>query len=271
MSSPFPGMNPYLEHPDFWSEVHHRLITAIADTIAPLIRPKYYAAIEKRTYLSEIEDSVLVGIPDLAVYTKRTSTNQTGSTVALATQTEAISVTVPIPEEVRESYLEIREVGTGTVVTVVEIISPKNKRAGEGREAYERKRQQILGSGTHLVEIDLLRSGKPMRILEEIQSDYRILISRSDRRPRAYLYTFSVRDTIPSFYLPLQSGESEPLVELQSLLNGVYERAGYDLRLDYTQEPVPKLKPEDVTWASELLRECIRTASRSPELGNPVE
>ena len=263
MPSPFPGMNPYLEHPEFWSEVYHRLITAIADIIAPLIRPKYYAAIEKRAYLSEIEDSVLVGIPDLAVYTKRTPTNQTGSTVALATQTEAISVTVPIPEEIRESYLEIREVGTGTVVTVVEIISPKNKRAGEGREAYEKKRKQLLGSSTHLVEIDLLRSGQPMRVLEEIQSDYRILISRSDRRPRAYLYAFSVRDAIPSFSLPLQSGESEPLVELQNLLNGVYERAGYDLRLDYTQEPVPKLKPEDAIWAAELLR--------SLSLRSPIE
>ena len=263
MPSPFPGMNPYLEHPEFWSEVYHRLITAIADIIAPLIRPKYYAAIEKRAYLSEIEDSVLVGIPDLAVYTKRTPTNQTGSTVALATQTEAISVTVPIPEEIRESYLEIREVGTGTVVTVVEIISPKNKRAGEGREAYEKKRKQLLGSSTHLVEIDLIRSGQPMRILEEIKSDYRILISRSDRRPRAYLYAFSVRDAIPSFSLPLQSGESEPLVELQNLLNGVYERAGYDLRLDYTQEPVPKLKPEDAIWAAELLR--------SLSLRSPIE
>ena len=26
----FPGMDPYLEHPDLWSEVHHRLISAIA-------------------------------------------------------------------------------------------------------------------------------------------------------------------------------------------------------------------------------------------------
>ncbi|GET43169.1 DUF4058 family protein [Microseira wollei] len=70
MPSPFPGINPYLEHADFWSEVDRRLITAIADAIAPFLDPKYYAAIEKRTYLSEIEDSVLVGIPDLAVYQK---------------------------------------------------------------------------------------------------------------------------------------------------------------------------------------------------------
>lgn len=254
MSSPFPGMNPYLENPELWSEVHNRLIVAIADAIAPDLRPKYRVAIEKRTYLSEIEDSVLVGIPDMAVYGRRSTANQTRSTVALSSHTEAISVTVPLPEEVRESYLAIKEGGTGTVITVVEILSPKNKRSQEGREAYERKRQQVLASTTNLVEIDLLRSGQPMRILEEIQSDYRILISRGDRRPRASLYAFSLRDVIPSFPLPLRSGDLEPLVELQTLLNGVYERASFDIAIDYTQHPVPKLKPEDAAWADELLR-----------------
>jgi hypothetical protein len=29
MPSPFPGMDPYLEHPGMWPEVHHRLISAI--------------------------------------------------------------------------------------------------------------------------------------------------------------------------------------------------------------------------------------------------
>jgi hypothetical protein len=42
MSYPFPGMNPYLEQPAFWSSVHSRLIVAIADTVAPQILPNYY-------------------------------------------------------------------------------------------------------------------------------------------------------------------------------------------------------------------------------------
>ena len=41
MASPFPGMNPYLEHPQLWPEVHHRLITAIAIAIQPALLPKY--------------------------------------------------------------------------------------------------------------------------------------------------------------------------------------------------------------------------------------
>jgi len=71
MPSPFPGMNPYLEHPELWPEVHHRLITAIAIAIAPPLRPKYRVAIEKRTYLSDSEDSLLVGIADVAVTTQK--------------------------------------------------------------------------------------------------------------------------------------------------------------------------------------------------------
>ncbi|MFB2897376.1 DUF4058 family protein [Aerosakkonemataceae cyanobacterium BLCC-F50] len=254
MPSPFPGMNPYLEDPELWSEVHHRLITAIADALAPSLLPKYYVAIEKRTYLSDIEDSVLVGIPDVAIFSRRSNNSETRSTLTLTSQTEAITVTIPQPEEIRESYLAIKETGTGVVVTVVEILSPKNKRSKEGREAYERKRQQVLASLTNLVEIDLLRNGKPMRIIEKIQSDYRILISRSDRRPSASLYAFNLPDQIPSFPLPLQSRETEPLIELQSLLNGVYDRAGFGLRVDYNQEPVAKLKPEDAIWVDELLR-----------------
>lgn len=256
MSSPFPGMNPYLENPTFWSEVHNRLIVNLADSLASLIPPQYRVAIEQRTYLSDESDSVLVGIPDVAVFSQNKATKPTSSTVTFASTSEAVTVRMPVPENVKESYLEIREVATSYVVTAVEILSPKNKRAGEGRKAYERKRKQVLASTTHLVEIDLLRGGKPMLFLGEVPlSDYRIVLSRGDRRPLAQLYSFSVREAIPSFPLPLQLEDTEPLVDLQALLSGVYERARYNLAIDYSQEPVPPLKEEDAVWADALLRE----------------
>ena len=256
MSSPFPGMNPYLENPTFWSEVHNRLIVNLADSLAPQIPPQYRVAIEQRTYLSDDSDSVLVGIPDVAVFSQNKGAKLTSSTATFASTSEAVTVTMPVPENVKESYLEIREVATSYVVTAVEILSPKNKRAGEGRKAYERKRKQVLTTTTHLVEIDLLRGGKPMLFLGEVPpSDYRIVVSRGDRRPLAQLYGFSVRQVIPSFPLPLQSEDTEPLVDLQALLSGVYERARYNLAIDYSQEPVPPLKKEDAVWADALLRE----------------
>ena len=256
MSSPFPGMNPYLENPAYWSEVHNRLIVNLADSLAPLIPPQYRVAIEQRTYLSDESDSVLVGIPDVAVFSQNKVTKPTSATVTFTSTSEAVTVTMPMPENVKESYLEIREAATSYVVTAIEILSPKNKHAGEGRKAYERKRKQVLATTTHLVEIDLLRRGKPMLFLGEVpSSDYRIVVSRGDCRPLAQLYGFNVRQAIPSFPLPLQSEDTEPLVDLQALLNGMYERARYNLAIDYSQEPVPPLKEEDAVWADTLLRE----------------
>lgn len=70
MPSPFPGMDPYLEHPDLWPGVHHFLITAIAQLLSPQLRPKYVVSVEVRMYESNDEQSLLVGIPDVSVLSK---------------------------------------------------------------------------------------------------------------------------------------------------------------------------------------------------------
>ena len=261
MSSPFPGMNPYLENLELWSEVHHRLITAIADAIEPQLSLEYRVAIEKRTYLGDIEDSVLVGIPDVAVTTKKkTSTQNKTTTATLPAQKESVTVKLPVPEEKKEAYLEIREVATGYVVTTIEVLSPTNKRTGKGRDAYEEKRRDVLSTPTHLVEIDLLRTGNPMQILSEIpKTDYRILVARGNRRPLAEVFGFNLQQEIPQFLLPLKSGDDEPLVDLQSLLAQVYERGRFYLAIDYSIEATPALKSEDKVWADNLLKEkCLR-------------
>ena len=66
MQNPFPGMNPYLEQPELWHQVHNRLIVAIADELTPQIAPKYRVSIEERVYTS-VDDIFLVGIADVAV------------------------------------------------------------------------------------------------------------------------------------------------------------------------------------------------------------
>jgi hypothetical protein len=261
MPSPFPGMDPYLEHPDFWQETHNRLIVAIADSIMPQIRPKYEIAIDKRIY--EITDpndsnseSLLVGIPDVAIKhqsnTPNVPTSRSVTTVAIALPT---TVKVPLPEKIKQAYLEVREIATKQVVTAIEILSPVNKRNGEGRITYLKKRQSILGSLTNLVEIDLLRSWESMPIINNsINSDYRVLVSRSDRRPFAELYAFNLRDSLPVFLLPLREEDIEPIVNLPELLTSVYDRAGYDYRIDYDRDPLPSLSKENQVWAKELLQ-----------------
>jgi hypothetical protein len=156
-------------------------------------------------------------------------------------------------EEISERYLEIREVQTGKVITAIEILSPNNKKTGEGREAYLRKRRRILQTQTHFVEIDLLRTNPSFLQGQLPASDYHILVSRSHERPAADLYAFSIRDRIPNFSIPLRLGELEPTLDLQVLVDHVYQRGRYDLAIDYSQSTQPRLNSEDEIWASSLL------------------
>jgi hypothetical protein len=183
MALQFPGMDPYLESPEVWPEIHFGLIAVLARSLNAVITPRYRAAVEKRVY----SEALLVGIPDVSVFQKGTET--TNPKQATATLSEPISVTVPMMDDVQERYLEIREVGTGLVVTVMEVLSPKNKRAGERQQKYDAKRQQVLNSEVNLVEINLLRSGEPKPMAGGVKSDYRILVSRADRCPAAELYS----------------------------------------------------------------------------------
>jgi len=258
MPNPFPGMNPYLENTDLWPEVHNRLNVAIADALVPQLLPKYRVAIEKRIYEINGESSVLVGIPDVSIQRRSNQINPITSNVAvLAPTTTPMKVAVPMPEEIRESYLEVIEIATKEVVTVIEVLSPANKRPGKGREMYEEKREKVFGSRTHLVEIDLLRGWEPLPVFinNDIAANYRILVSRRNQRPMADLYLFNLPDGIPAFPLPLRGEDVEPIVDLQMVLNIIYDRAGYDFTIDYSGEIVPPLSEADAIWADALLRE----------------
>jgi hypothetical protein len=191
--------------------------------------------------------------PDLSV--QRAKEDALGppmvSTPMAVTGLRTVEVQLPIPDRARETYIEVRTVGGGKVTTI-EILSPSNKHPGKGRRVFEAKRRLVLDSLTHVVEIDLLRGGTPMPMNGiSAGADYRILISRSERRPRANLLLFSVRDPLPVFELPLRDGETGPEERLREVLDSVYDTASYDLRVDYRGEPVPPLAPADAAWSRE--------------------
>ncbi|MEB3338410.1 MAG: DUF4058 family protein [Leptolyngbyaceae bacterium] len=251
MKPKFPGMNPYFENPELWSEVHFGLISVLARTLNAVITPKYRAAVEKRVYT----DSLMVGIPDVSVFQRSTQRSQPQGTTATLREpalSEPLVVTVPIAAETQERFLEIREVGTGTVVTVVEVLSPKNKRAGEGKMKYDAKRQAVLNSTASLVEIDLLRTGEAKPVEGGVASDYRILVSRANCRPAAELYAFNLQDSLPRFLFPLRPDDLEPVVDLQEVLEQVGREAALDLAIDYTQPPVPLVSDDDFAWIQSL-------------------
>ena len=69
MPTPFPGMDPYLEHPALWKEVHTGLSVAIADALGPQIRPRYRVSVERRAYSMILtpDDYALVSKPNRPV------------------------------------------------------------------------------------------------------------------------------------------------------------------------------------------------------------
>ncbi len=256
MSYPFPGMNPYLEQPAFLSSVHSRLIVALADAVAPQILPHYYIKVETRTYSEDTE--LLIGIPDAVVLTKAATSSipptQSLSASAAALQNLPQSVQIPISSEIKERYLEVRDTATNSVITVIELLSPVNKRSGKGQATYEDKRQKILASTAHLVEIDLLRAFDSMPLRQNnIPWDYRILINRSEQRPQSDLYGFNLPEPILCFPLPLKNLEESTEVNLQKILEALYDRAGYEYRIDYQQPvPPPALSPANQAWMAQL-------------------
>ena len=258
MPTPFPGMDPYLERSGFWEEVHTALLIEIQQHLAPKVRPTYRVAVERRTYLTVAEPNgtLSTGKPDVLVIEARGNGGPARVTSPVAVLAPPLVADLPMPEEVVERYLTVREVVSNKVITVIEILSPSNKLPGVGRDQYERKRLQVLGSQTNLVEIDLLRVGEPLPIWVRngnATGDYRIVVSRAQQRPRADVYLFTVREPIPSFPIPLRPGENEPVLPLNRILHELYDRAGYDLAIDYSQPPDPPLPEQDAIWAETIL------------------
>ncbi|RLT39005.1 MAG: DUF4058 family protein, partial [Chloroflexi bacterium] len=259
--TPFPGMDPYLERPGIWGEVHTRLIVAIADALAARLRPTYFVGVEQRTYLALLKPDDFAGIPDVFVF-QPAWMGRASAAPAYANGGRPLLAEIPMPEEVVERFLEIRNVQTAEVVTVIELLSPANKSNPTGRQEYNDKRQKVLSSKTNLIEIDLLRGGEspPLYWRQEQQCDYRIVVSRAWQRPHVDVYCIGLRQPLPSIPVPLRRSESEPSLELNQLLHDLYDRAGYDLSVDYRQPPSPPLSDSDTVWADALLKRVPGTS-----------
>jgi hypothetical protein len=166
-----------------------------------------------------------------------------------------VEVQLPELEEGIDRWLEVRQVATNQVITVIEILSPTNKLDPRAREHYERKRNRVLASHTHLVEMDFIRAGRPFPILHMPTSRYRILISRSHTRPSAQLYPFNLPQPIPEIPIPLFIEDGEIPLAVQNLLHRIYDQGRYRLAIDYqSSPPPPALSEAEQLWMQQVLK-----------------
>ena len=250
MPSPFPGMNPYLEQADVWQDFHQSFIPLLRQLLAEQVRPKYLVKIEEQIFIHELPEDQrwLIGRGDMTV--SRADADSAGTAIVLL-EAPAIG-RVPLRVDVeRHAFLEIRDRGNRQLVTVLELLSPSNKRPGPDREQHLAKRQQLLVSSVHLVELDLLRGGPRLPMEHLPPCDYCVMVSRSEDRPQVGLWPLGLRDKLPTIPVPLLAQERSTL-DLQSALHQAYDAAGYEDYI-YANAPTPPLQGADAEWAQRLI------------------
>ncbi len=214
MPSPFPGMDPYLESPRLWPDVHHELISVIRERLNAALKPRYVSRVEERVYISDENE-----------------------------------------EEIREARVVIVDATGRQVVTVIEVLSPTNKIVGSrGRTNYEAKRSEVMHSPAHFVEIDFLREGMPIYAAQQLPPhDYLVHVSRCGERPQGVLWPILLTQRLPTIKIPLLANDPDTDLDLGAVLNSAYDRAGYEMSINYKEPPEVALSEESAKWAQAWL------------------
>lgn len=256
MASPFPGMDPYIEDPEVWSDFHSDLAGELRARLNAIIRPRYVARLTPYTTYETVEIERPLSIrPDVGIWEQERNNraaHEPGAIYATAPVMNQIEMELPL-----ELYrVEILKRATLELVTAIEILSPVNKKPGHpAYDQYLKKRRDPFYSQVHLIEIDLLRGGKRPPLVEPVPpAPYYIVTSRQEERPRVAVYPVQFADRLPVLPVPLLKPDPDVPLDLQLAVNAVYERGGYEVLIDYQKTPPPPpLTEQDRQWIDTLL------------------
>ncbi len=265
---PFPGMDPWLERASFWPDFHNRLITAIADKLSSLVGARYFVGMQEHVYAWTGPRLRSIGLPDAKIVgpvSRRPSKRSKAKSSPSDAESTVVELSIPPALMVPESYVEIVEIERRRVVTIIEVLSPSNKRHPLGRRKYLRKRNRVLESRTNLIEVDLMRAGKPLPYFPEGSShDYRILVRRGITPETGTAFLFSYKAPVPTVPVPLARPDPDVDLELTDVLHALVDRARYYLVTDYEVPPEPALRDGDVAWAASIVGQAKRRPPKRP-------
>ncbi|HEX4621300.1 MAG TPA: DUF4058 family protein [Myxococcaceae bacterium] len=223
MSSPFPGMDPFLEDEKLWPAFQHQLVSCLYQILLPGLVDRYRARVSQRHYVTE----------------------------------QALFTSV-LREEHQEEYIEIRQRSDGRLVTLLDVVSPGNKTTSAGRQAYLDKRREGKSAHANLVELDLVLQGQPT--LEYSRDglpdwDYAVTVTRSTQPERYEIYTATLQKRLPRFRLPLAADDRDTVLDLHTAFTRCYDQGGFAAKIDYRRDPSTALSGEDRQWLNEVLRQ----------------
>jgi hypothetical protein len=244
-------MNPYIERDAVWSDFHWEYIKAIKKALVPQVRPEFFVKIGEQIYIRTDEESRhLVGLGDVSV-TKTSIQPEANGAVGLLEAPVRLRVPQAAYEE-KVPFIEIFDKEYQSLVTVIELLSPSNKRKKKDREQFIGKREQILESSVNYVEIDLLRGGRRMPLADMPVCAYCVMVSPADDRPEVGFWPIGLRDPLPVIPIPVSETKTNVRIALQDLLHQVYDEAAYGDYI-YNDRPEPRLRREDAAWAKLVL------------------
>lgn len=263
MPSPFPGMDPYIEACGLWGDFHNHLIEQIAWQLADVAPERYVVRTGERSYLVLVQSGdkkTHPFLPDVRITTPRgrKKGGKKGGTAVAEPDIQAKPHVLRAfsAEEYRETFVEIYETDPEMrLVTSIEVLSPSNKRPGtEGWDLYQRKRQSILLGNVNLVEIDLLRGGQRMPMLDPWpDSPYVLMVARARNSHACLAWEGHFQHPLPAIPVPLAKHDPDLDLGLQSLIETIYRRFRYEQSIRYTTALTPPLSDEESVWCRQRL------------------
>ncbi|MCX7969368.1 MAG: DUF4058 family protein, partial [Armatimonadetes bacterium] len=240
-----------------------------AEALSAIVPKRYRIRIEERaTVIALGGEPKRVFEPDILVVGRKETQTETQRQIAsVATADEeqqpdpAIIIEALIDEEFGESFIAIVDRTGQKLVTVIELLSPTNKRQGEWRRQYLEKQQIYLESRVNLVEIDLLRQGEhavaaPKFVLEKFKPFYGIIsVWRAAIPYRFEVYPVKIHERLPRIAVPLLPEDKDVVLDIQRVFDRCYDAADYALDIDYTQPPPVPLTDEEQAWLENWLKE----------------
>ena len=255
MTNPFPGVNPFLEAQNRWSEFHSKYVNVWQEQLLENLPGGYDARLNENIYLVNVEDnSGRVVIPDVALDRSTPTTDTaTESSSDLYGGVATATLTAPPPWEVTELFVEIMKQPERELVAILELLSPTNK--GSHYVQYKSKRNAILQSPAHLVELDLLIIGRKLPMQGEVPEGlFHSYVSRVEEPRKFTVAGWGLQQRLPKIPIPLAGPDEYVVSDLQEVFETAWQRGRYEKAIDYNQPLDLPLSDDDRQWVAEQLR-----------------
>jgi hypothetical protein len=246
-------MDPYIESSGIWGDLHGSLLAAMRADLNARLPHGYAASLELHVWAEESPPSQRKRSrePDLFVSEGSHPGERVSSTATIAAPARIV---LPGLKRKKRRHLRIISTQSRQIVTVIELLSPANKKPGDDRSHYIEKRNEYFANDLNFVEIDLLRSGRrpPLGRSPEIR-DFYAMVCRSWEFPNAGFWTFGLRDALPDIPIPVSEELGDTPLRLQPCFERAYEEGRYSATLPYSEPLRPKPSIEDQRWIADLL------------------